>query len=326
MPRTGTGGKGCGRGWQPVTGLPLLLAAALVAAGCWGPPRAPAPPGAPPQAASQPSAPGASPGPRAPVAVTLPLSAPQGGVVVLRVAGAPGPVSVAAQDLPAPRPFAAGQGIQAAFVAVPPDARPGPRRLTVTWPGGRWQGELAVTRQSFPEDRIEVAAAEAARLEDPKAAAESRQVRALRARHGGTPPLWDSPFRLPVEGRLTTGYGEIRYVNGKWAGQHTGIDIAAPSGTPVRAAARGRVILAQPLVITGNTVVLDHGGNLFTLYGHLSAMTVREGDLVAGGQEIGQVGATGLATGPHLHFAVFVGNTPVNPDFLFGRPLPGHPE
>jgi murein DD-endopeptidase MepM/ murein hydrolase activator NlpD len=125
--------------------------------------------------------------------------------------------------------------------------------------------------------------------------------------------LADAPSMWPVEGRIGSSFGErIDPFNGEGA-FHTGIDIAAPSGTPVRAAADGNVIEAAMNAGYGREVMLDHGHEVSTLYGHLSAIAVYPGEHVTRGQVIGYVGQSGRATGPHLHYEVRVHNVPVNP-------------
>lgn len=143
--------------------------------------------------------------------------------------------------------------------------------------------------------------------------------RALSQTHDS--PLWEGPFIMPAEGRLTTDFGVIRYINGVESGRHSGLDIAAPTGTPVIAAARGRVALAEELNVLGRTVILDHGLNLFSWYYHLHEIGVEEGDLVAIGQEIGTIGSTGFSTGPHLHWSVSLGRTYISPWLMMERSL-----
>ena len=110
----------------------------------------------------------------------------------------------------------------------------------------------------------------------------------------------------PVSGPVTSGFGP------RWGRMHEGIDISAPTGTPVRAAAAGRVIIAGSMGGYGNIIVIDHGGGLSTAYAHLSAIWVGGGS-VSQGQSIGAVGCTGSCTGSHLHFEVRVNGTPVDP-------------
>ncbi len=127
--------------------------------------------------------------------------------------------------------------------------------------------------------------------------------------------LWEGAFVMPVEGRRTTDFAEIRYVNNAISSsRHSGIDLAEPSGTPVRAANSGKVTLAAPgLLSTGNTIVIDHGMGLFTSYYHLATMNVKAGDAVSKGDVIATVGTTGFSTGAHLHYAVSIYNSYVNP-------------
>jgi len=126
--------------------------------------------------------------------------------------------------------------------------------------------------------------------------------------------LWDGEFIMPVEGRLTTDFAEIRYINNEVSSsRHSGIDIAAPLGTEVHAPNNGKITLAaNDLLSTGNTIVIDHGYGLFTSYYHLDAMNVKVEDEVKKGDVIGTVGTTGFSTGPHLHYAVSIYNTYVN--------------
>ncbi len=127
--------------------------------------------------------------------------------------------------------------------------------------------------------------------------------------------LWEGTFIMPVEGELTTDFAEIRYVNNeKSSSRHSGLDLAAPLGTEVKAPNNGIVTFAmEGLLSPGNTVVIDHGMGLFTSYYHLDTINVKKGDKITKGTVIGTVGTTGFSTGPHLHYAVSIYNTYVNP-------------
>src|SRR5216684_2654261 len=126
--------------------------------------------------------------------------------------------------------------------------------------------------------------------------------------------LWDGKFRIPVDG-VTTGsnFGRRRILNGNPGSPHSGIDLPATTGTPVHATQRGRVALAEELFFAGNTVVVDHGLGIYTLYGHLSEIDVKAGDELEAGAVLGKVGATGRVTGPHLHWGLTVERARVNP-------------
>lgn len=130
-------------------------------------------------------------------------------------------------------------------------------------------------------------------------------------------------FILPVKGRLTTEFGETRYVNElPTSYRHLGLDIAAAEGTEVKAANRGKVVFARNLMLTGNTVMIDHGEGLFSVYHHMRNISVKVGEIVERGQKIGEVGTTGFSTGPHLHFMISYYMTNLEPGyFLVGQPI-----
>lgn len=136
-------------------------------------------------------------------------------------------------------------------------------------------------------------------------------------------PYYSDTFVFPATGRLTTEFGETRYVNGAPTSyRHSGLDIAAPRGTPVYAANRGRVVLAMFLTLTGNTAVIDHGQGLFSIYFHMHTLAAEQGSIVERGQQIGTVGSTGFSTGPHLHFTMSIFEQNIEPGyFLTGWPV-----
>ena len=117
----------------------------------------------------------------------------------------------------------------------------------------------------------------------------------------------------PVPGRVTSTFGPRTHPILGTVRLHTGIDMSAPYGQPIKAAAGGRVILASSYGGYGNTVMIDHGGGMVTLYAHQSRIRVSYGEIVTAGQTVGESGSTGLSTGPHLHFEVRINGTPVNP-------------
>ncbi|MDL2324585.1 M23 family metallopeptidase [Ruminococcaceae bacterium OttesenSCG-928-A16] len=129
---------------------------------------------------------------------------------------------------------------------------------------------------------------------------------------------WEGAFLKPAEGNLSTEYGLRRYTNGATTPtRHVGIDIAAAENAPVKAPANGRVVLAEYLLNTGNTLVIEHGAGLKSYFFHMNELSVTTGSMVAKGDEVGLVGSTGYSTGPHLHYEVRIGNQSISPMLLF---------
>ena len=135
-----------------------------------------------------------------------------------------------------------------------------------------------------------------------------------------TPPRWRIPFLPPVEEYRPANFGARRVINGHPRMPHSAVDINLPAGTPVRAIADGRVAFAGEQFFGGRSVVIDHGGGVFSVYYHLKEFSVAEGQEISRGDRIGSVGATGRATGPHLHFGVRVPGGRVDPTRLFALP------
>ncbi len=125
--------------------------------------------------------------------------------------------------------------------------------------------------------------------------------------------LWRGAFDAPVPGEPNSAFGRLTITNGKPTGRHQGADFRAATGTPVHTPNGGRVVLTRDLYFAGNTVIIDHGLGVFSLLAHLSRIDVQPGSVVARGDVVGQSGATGRVTGPHLHWAVRFGEMTVDP-------------
>jgi murein DD-endopeptidase MepM/ murein hydrolase activator NlpD len=126
-------------------------------------------------------------------------------------------------------------------------------------------------------------------------------------------------FDPPVKGPLSSPFGLKRFFNGEPRAPHSGLDFAVPTGTPVAAPAAGKVILTGDYFFNGNTVFLDHGQGLITMYCHLSVIDVKVGDTLVRGQVLGKVGATGRVTGAHLHWNVSLNDARVDPAIFIGQ-------
>jgi murein DD-endopeptidase MepM/ murein hydrolase activator NlpD len=125
--------------------------------------------------------------------------------------------------------------------------------------------------------------------------------------------FWHGRFDVPVPGVATSSFGRLTVTNGQPGSRHQGADLRAATGTPVKAPNGGRVVLAQNLYFAGNTVIIDHGLGVFSLLAHLSRIGVQPGATVARGEAVGDSGATGRVTGPHLHWAMRMGEASVDP-------------
>jgi len=126
-------------------------------------------------------------------------------------------------------------------------------------------------------------------------------------------------FTRPVDGVTTSPFGLKRFYNGEARRPHTGLDYAGDIGTPIKAPADGKVILVGKFFFNGNAVFLDHGQGLISVYIHMNERLVKPGQFVKQGDAIGTIGQTGRATGPHLHWGIYLNQTVVNPNLLLGK-------
>ncbi len=173
---------------------------------------------------------------------------------------------------------------------------------------------LTVSAKAFPTRRLKVAPefvtpppAEQARIERERLLL-SNVLSAVSPRY-----LWEDGFGRPVDGEVISLFGARSVFNNEARAPHRGIDFRGATGTPVRAPARGVVVLAEPLYFSGSTVILDHGLGVFSMLAHLSRIDVRPGSLVVRGDVVGAIGATGRVTGPHLHWTLRIGAAAVDP-------------
>jgi murein DD-endopeptidase MepM/ murein hydrolase activator NlpD len=216
-----------------------------------------------------------------------------------------------------PHPLEA-KGVYAGLVGIALASRTGPAELKVEWSEGdrrrSTSADFVIRPGIYGEETLKV---------DPRHVRPSPQdlerIRREQAElkqiyaSGSRLRLWRGAFQVPVPGEINGPFGTRRLFNGELQSQHTGVDFRAQTGDPVQAAASGVVRLAKDLFYSGNAVILDHGAGLFTSYSHLSRMEVAVGQRIEKGKVVGMAGATGRATGPHLHWAVKVNSVNVNP-------------
>ncbi len=213
--------------------------------------------------------------------------------------------------------FANEGGVYYGLVGVHVFTEPGLYDLELTAIDGRGQSTaintgVVVDTRRFNYERIDVPANRTSLL-DPAAIARDRE-RLDAARFTFTPDrLWTVPFQRPCIGSISAYFGSHRsYNGGPYTSYHSGTDFRISGGTPVYAPAAGTVVLAEPLALWGNALVIDHGWGVLTGYAHLSAIEVAVGQRVAQGELVAKVGNTGLSTGAHLHWEMWVGGTSVN--------------
>lgn len=176
---------------------------------------------------------------------------------------------------------------------------------------------VRVRAKKFPEERLQVPQEYVTPKPevDARIAAEQKLTKDVYARRT-VRPVASAPFTKPVPGDASAIFGSRRFFNGQPRATHPGVDLRAGTGTPVLAAGAGVVAVARELYFSGNVVVLDHGGGVFTIYAHLSRLDVKEGDEVAQAAPLGLSGATGRVTGPHLHWGLRIGEQVVDPRAL----------
>jgi murein DD-endopeptidase MepM/ murein hydrolase activator NlpD len=180
---------------------------------------------------------------------------------------------------------------------------------------------LVVLDEDFGSEQIYIPADRVELLDPQLVAAEAERLSQIFARVSAQ-QLWKGTFRWPVVGRVTSPFGISRTYNDGSGSYHAGVDIAEEMATPVLAANAGQVVLAGPLKVHGNAVILDHGWGVYSAYYHLSDMFVQEGQAVDSGDTVGLLGNTGLSTGAHLHWEMRVGSVAVNPLEWTSRSIP----
>jgi murein DD-endopeptidase MepM/ murein hydrolase activator NlpD len=254
----------------------------------------------------------------APPKLTVTTNAPTarpGDVVVLTISGANAGETVRVhafnRDMPS---FAAAAATRRALVGIDLDVRPGIYTIAATAGDRRATSTLRIVRRAFATRKLTVdpAFVNPPESELPRIERERMQLEKL-WQSWTTEKLWDGAFEPPVPEPANSAFGTRSILNGEPRSPHGGADFPSPAGTPIKAPNAGRVVVADALYFTGNTVVVDHGLGLYSLFAHMTEMQVHLGDTVKTGQILGTVGSTGRVTGPHLHWAVRLDGARVDP-------------
>jgi len=257
--------------------------------------------------------------------VTLKLNAgvtAQGSLLIVEVAGTK-PLSEIAGDWDGRAIPLWREGEKTAtlrgLIGVDLEKPPGRYAWKVSWRNAAGEAKscsafVTVRAGKFPTERLTVEKQFVQPDPEQEKRAEEDQKKMRAILESVTPErFWDGKFQVPLKGVTTGGnFGRRRILNGEARSPHAGVDFPALAGTPVFAAQAGKVALAEELYYSGNTVVIDHGYGIYTLYAHLSQIEVKPGDSVTLATEVGKVGATGRVTGPHLHWGLTVERARVN--------------
>jgi murein DD-endopeptidase MepM/ murein hydrolase activator NlpD len=209
-----------------------------------------------------------------------------------------------------------GGAVYRALIGVPANLTPGGHTLSV----GEIEKKIQVKSAGFPIQSIRLPSSKNNFISSP---GEEEAVQLAKSTVSSE-QMWTGKFQRPSNARTSSAFGLRRRVNGKLLPDyfHSGLDYAGGLGSPVTATQRGRVIIAKNgWRLHGNTVAIDHGQGIVSFYIHLSKILVKPGQIVEAGQQIGKIGATGRASGPHLHFSVYVNGDATNPPELYTRKI-----
>lgn len=213
---------------------------------------------------------------------------------------------------------AADDGHWVAVVGVPLDTPTGTKTLRVATNRGERSVSFPVVEKRYAEQHVRLKDSSKITLspdDEKRALAEIERIQSLK-KHWREVDDTDSNFIRPADGRLSSRFGLRRIFNGAPRAPHSGLDFAAPRGAPVITAASGRVLAMDDYFFNGKTVFVDHGNGLLSMYCHLDRIDVQPGDTLRKGQRLGLAGATGRASGPHLHWSVVLNGTMVDPELF----------
>lgn len=208
-----------------------------------------------------------------------------------------------------------------AIVGIPLSSKPGGKQLLPSAQGAKYS--FVVTPKEYPSQYITL---KNKRMVNPNPG-DLKRIKRERLLLNNSLSTWteskevETNFKLPAKGRLSSPFGLRRFFNNQPRNPHSGLDIAAAAGTPITAPASGKVINTGDYYFNGNTVLLDHGQGLITGYFHMQKIDVKQGQIIKQGDILGRIGRTGRATGPHLHWNVYLNKTKVDPALFVAKQL-----
>ncbi len=210
-----------------------------------------------------------------------------------------------------------------ALVGIPLSAKVGEHKISIKSDKQSRQKTFSIVDKTYPAQHITI---KKKRMVSGFTKEDLKKIKADKAAMVKAKAIWseqtiDADFMAPVDGRLSSLFGLKRFFNDIPKRPHNGLDIAAPTGTPILAPASAKVIDTGNYYFNGNTVFLDHGQGLLTAYLHMDEIKVKPGQLVKQGEPLGTVGETGRVTGPHLHWIVYLNKVPVDPALFISKDI-----
>lgn len=206
-----------------------------------------------------------------------------------------------------------------AVVGIPLSAKPGKSQIEVSRGSASTQVPFTITGKQYSTQHIKLKTNKHVDLSKKDLARHKRELSEItkpsKVYYSPEPPA-TLRMQLPFQGRVSSLFGHRRIINGKPKNPHSGLDLAAPEGTPIHAPLAGTVIATGNLFFNGNTVYIDHGNGLVSMYCHMNTIDVAKGTVLKTGDAFAKVGKTGRATGPHLHWSVFLNGQAVDPQLF----------
>ena len=252
-------------------------------------------------------------------------SAVPGGIALVRLGTAVPGAATPRAWLGEQRVWVSVEGGQwTAVVGLALDLPPGSHQLRVDAIEQERQVDFVVRPKTYPEQHIRLKDSSKVTLspaDEARAVAEIAEIQQFKRhwRSVGAEDAVEAQFVLPANGRLASRFGLRRFFNGEARAPHSGLDVAIRRGTPVNSTARGTVLAVDDYFFNGKTVFVDHGNGVISMYCHLDRMDVKPGDTLRKGQRLGLAGATGRASGPHLHWSMVLNGVMVDPALFIER-------